>query len=307
MDRTTGTPAWRYDTRADGEAAQFHGEPLLIGDAIVVPSDTDRGDGHLYCFDAKTGEVRWKVSFGHGIATTPLLVSDRIVVVSAEGEVAAIDPKTGNVVWKVSPAGALKPLPYVFSPVTARGRIFVADNIGKVFSLDGSNGKTVWSTALAGRPNTSLTLVDNAIVVGTSDGFLNWIDAASGTIAQRVRLTSFPYGTPIFRPPLLFVLAGESKSKLLALDAKSGAVRWEQETPKEWTTYRPLVFGSVVIVGTQDKDLCAFNRSDGTRRWCRPVGQIPRGLGVSAAGDTLYVGSLSGKVQVYRLGKPDVE
>ena len=96
-------------------------------------------------------------------------------------------------------------------------------------------------------------------------------------------------------------------SKLLALDAKSGAVRWEQETAKEWTTYRPLVTGSVVIAGTQDKDLCAFNRSDGTRRWCRPVGQIPRGLGTSAAGDTLYVGSLSGKVQVYRLGKSDVE
>ena len=95
LDRTKGTPAWRYDTTADGEAAQFHGEPLLIGDTIIVPSDTE-GDGHLYCFNAKTGDVRWKVRFKHGITTSPLLVSGRIVVVSAEGEVAAIDPKTGN-------------------------------------------------------------------------------------------------------------------------------------------------------------------------------------------------------------------
>lgn len=306
MDRTSGTPAWFYDTAADGEAAQFHGEPLLIGDTIVVPSDTD-GDGHLYCFDAQTGEVRWKVRFRHGVATTPLLVSDRVVVVSATGEVAAIDPKTGSVAWKVAPAGPLTPLPFVPSPARARGRIFVADNVGKVFALDGSNGKTVWSTPLAGRANTALTLVGNRIVIGTSDGFLNWIDADSGAIAKRVRLTGFAYGTPISAPPLLFVLAGGTKSKLLALDAKSGAVRWEQETPKEWTTYRPLVTGSVVIVGTEDKDLCAFNRTDGTRRWCRPVGQIPRGLGTSAAGDMLYVGSLAGKVQVYRLGKRDVE
>lgn len=251
--------------------------------------------------------MRWKVRFKHGVATTPLLVSGRVVVVSAEGEVAAIDPKTGSMAWKVAPAGPLKSLTYLASPVTARGRIFFADNVGKVFALDASNGKTVWSTPLAARANSSLVLVGNTIVVGTSDNFLNWINAGSGAIAQRVRLTSFPYGTLISSSPLLFVLVGETKSKLLALDAKSGAVRWEQETPKEWTTYRPLVTGSVVIVGTQDKDLCAFNRSDGTQRWCRPVGQIPRGLGTSAASDTLYVGSLSGKVQVYRLGKSDVE
>ena len=27
LDRTKGTPIWLYDTRADGSAAQFHGEP----------------------------------------------------------------------------------------------------------------------------------------------------------------------------------------------------------------------------------------------------------------------------------------
>jgi serine/threonine-protein kinase len=226
-------------------------------------------------------------------------------VVSADGEVAAIDPKTGRVAWKVAPAGPLKRITYIASPIIARSRIVFADNVGKVFALDGSNGKTVWTTPLAARPNTSLVLVGNTIVIGTMDGFLNWIDSASGAITKRVRLSSFPYGTPISAPPLLFALVGENKSKLVAVDAKSGEVRWERATPKEWTTYRPLVTGSVVIVGTQDKDLCAFNRSDGTQRWCRPIGQIPRGLGT--AGDTLYVGSLSGKVQVYRLGKTDVE
>jgi outer membrane protein assembly factor BamB len=306
LHRTNGTPAWLYDTKADGKAAQFHGELLLIGDTIVVPSDTD-GDGHLYCFNAKTGDVQWKVPFKHGVGTTPLLVSGRIVVVSAEGEVAAIDPKTGHVEWKVSPAGQLQSLTYLASPATALGHIVVADNVGKVFALDGSNGKTIWSASLAAHANTSFVLIGGTIVIGTSDRFLNWIDAGSGAIARRVRLAALPYGTLISSPPFLFVLVQGTTSKLLALDAKSGAVRWEQETAKEWTTYRPLVTGSVVIVGTEDKDLCAFNRSDGTRRWCRPVGQIPRGLGVSAAGDTLYVGSLSGKVQVYRISKSDVE
>jgi hypothetical protein len=57
----------------------------------------------------------------------------------------------------------------------------------------------------------------------------------------------------------------------------------------------------VVIVGSEEKEVCAFRRSDGALRWCRSIGQTPRGLGT--ARDALYVGSLSGKVQVYRLGK----
>src|SRR5258708_38406521 len=89
LNRGNGKPKSSYDTKADGEAAQFHGELLLIGDTIVVPTDTD-GDGHLYAFDVETGDMRWKVAFKFGVATTPLLVSGRVVVAAANGEVAAI-------------------------------------------------------------------------------------------------------------------------------------------------------------------------------------------------------------------------
>ena len=40
LDRTTGTPIWRYDTKSDGSAAQFHGEPLLIGDHVIKRKHT---------------------------------------------------------------------------------------------------------------------------------------------------------------------------------------------------------------------------------------------------------------------------
>ena len=81
----------------------------------------------------------------------------------------------------------------------------------------------------------------------------------------------------------------------------TGFLKWKRETPKEWTTYRPLVTGSNVIVGSEERDLCAFDRTSGEVRWCRSVGQIPRGLGVSSDG-ILYVGALSGVVQAFPLG-----
>src|SRR5207253_9740220 len=123
----------------------------------------------------------------------------------------------------------------------------------------------------------------------------------SADIKKRIRLEEgHPSGTPILASPLLFVLAAGGKGNLIALDAESGAIRWKQETPKEWTTYRPLVTGSAVIVGSEEKNLCAFDQATGAARWCRPVGQIPRGLGLSGDG-IVYVGSLSGVVQAFRL------
>ncbi|HEX2121302.1 MAG TPA: PQQ-binding-like beta-propeller repeat protein, partial [Thermoanaerobaculia bacterium] len=249
-------------------------------------------------------ELLWKVPFAHGVATTPLLMDDRLVVVSAQGEVAAVEPKSGKVLWRVAPAGVLKSIPYIVSPARAAGRVFVADNTNQILALSSGDGATLWRKTLTGRANTSLVVIGEHLVVGTTDRYLNWIAVKTGEIKKRVPLGGIPYGTPVSSGALLFVLVSTGKSRLVALDTATGAVRWEQETPKEWSTYRPLVTGSVVIVGNDDNDLCAFDRADGKRRWCRPVGQTPRGLGISRDG-ILYVGSLSGIVQAFRIGSAD--
>ena len=290
LDRATGKARWEDDTRADGPKAQFHGEPLLAGKRLIVAADAEP-QAHLYAFDSATGEVLWKVPFANGVTTSPMLVGERIVVASAMGEVAAVDPATGAVKWRVSPAGAIRT---TWSPVASGKRVFVA--LGdKLFAIDAVTGATLWQTALPARANTSLAIAGKHVVAGTFDGTIVWVAIDSGEITKRVHLDKYPYGTIIAAPPLLFVLSG---GNLLALDAESGAVRWKRETPREWTTYRPLVSGADVIAGTEEKELCAFDRATGETRWCADAGVVPRGLG--AADDVLYVGALSGAVQAIR-------
>ena len=299
LDRKSGTPLWSYDTAADGPAAQFHGEPLVLGTRVVIPTDSDP-KGHLYAFDIASGDLLWKLPFNHGVSTSPLLAGDAVVALSAEGELVAVAPKTGNVIWSKTPAGAVQPTSFLPSPAYAAGRILIADNTDKVLAVDARSGQTSWLATLPARANTSLVVALDQLVVGTMDGYLNWLALDSGKVTRRVHLDGHPYGTPILASPLLFVLAGNN---LVALDAESGAVRWKQKTSKEWTTYRPLVAGSTVIAGSTEKDLCAFDRNSGERRWCRAAGEVPRGLGISSDG-MLYAGSLSGVVQAFRLTGP---
>lgn len=298
LDRATGDPVWVYDTRADGSPAEFHGEAVLLGDRLIVPTDT-QPKGHLYSFDLASGELLWKLPFPSGVATTPLLVGDRLYAVSVEGDVVSVEPKSGRIVWRVTPAGALKPRPFP-SLAYAPKRILVADNTNQVLALDPANGATLWRKTLSGRANASLIVVGDEVVVGTADGYLHWLAVQSGEVKKRMKLEGMPYGTPVRSDGLLFVLVSTGKSKLIALDVKSHEVRWEQETAKEWTTFRPLVAGSLVMAGNEDQELCAFDRTSGERKWCRKVGQTPRGLGLSADG-ILYVGSVRGLVQAFRI------
>ena len=290
LDRADGTPRWSYDTRADGARAQFHGEPLLLGKRVIIPTDADPA-GHLYAFDTASGELLWKLPFDQGVAATPLLVDGRIVAVAKTGDVVAVDPERGAIAWRQH-VGDVS----TWSPAAAGKRVFVADKTNSVVAFDAATGATLWRTTIGARPNTALVVIGKTLVVGTQDGGLHWLALDSCAVTKHVSLGGMPYGTPIYAPPLLYVLA---KGNLVALDAESGAVRWKQETPREWTTYRPLVNGATIIAGTEEKTLCAFDRMSGETRWCRDVGQVPRGLGVDSDG-TLYVGSLSGVVQAFR-------
>lgn len=298
LRRDTGEPLWLYDAHADGGEPQFHGEPRLLGDALIIPTDAEP-NGFVYSFDPRTGDLRWKVPFKGGVATTPLLVGKQLAAVAVDGTVASIDPSTGTVTWKVSPSGPTTALPWVPSPAAAEGRIFFADNRGKVFALDATTGKTIWRRELSGRVNTSLIVVGKTVVAGTSDGALVRVATDTGDTAGLMKLAGHPYGTLISSPPLLFVLVKSEEASVVALDMTTEKIRWQRGTPKEWTTYRPLVVGTTVIVGSEDKDLCAINVSDGSPGWCRAVDGIPRGLGISDD-RVLYVGTLAGRVSAYR-------
>jgi outer membrane protein assembly factor BamB len=301
LDRTDGKVIWRYDTSADGEPAQFHGEPVLAGQTVIVASDAEP-ESHLYSFDLDTGSVQWKLSQPGGFATTPLLVKDRLIAVSTEGTVVAIEPSRGRLLWKTTPAGRLEPQPFIPSPASSDDHVFLADNLGALYCLKASTGKTIWVRDLSDRASTGVVTVDDDVIVGTVDGYMNWIRARSGDVIQRMKLDGQPYGTPVVSRGRLLALVKGSRWKLVSLNAKTGAIIWERDSEAEWSTYRPLLRDSLVVIGNTDHTLCAFSQTDGTPAWRHTIDGVPRGLGGSPD-RILFVGTLSGAVQAYALAE----
>ena len=52
LDKRTGQVKWEYDITKDGDQHEFHGDPLITDELVVI--GTDGKMGHVYAFEQST-------------------------------------------------------------------------------------------------------------------------------------------------------------------------------------------------------------------------------------------------------------
>ena len=103
-----GEPVWRYDTRDDGEPAQFHGNPIVTDRLVVTPSDATAA-GYVYAFERATGEPVWKQPVDGGIVTDLLRAGPSALGVSGRGELTSLGLDDGSSGGASRPKGNASP------------------------------------------------------------------------------------------------------------------------------------------------------------------------------------------------------
>jgi outer membrane protein assembly factor BamB len=83
---------------------------------------------------------------------------------------------------------------------------------------------------------------------------------------------------------------------VVALDARTGAIRWEAATAGI-NEVAPLLVGDLVLVASNDGAVHAFDVADGTERWRVPTEGVPYTPTVAAG--TLLVPTALGELTAY--------
>ncbi|WP_026361375.1 PQQ-binding-like beta-propeller repeat protein [Amycolatopsis nigrescens] len=199
-------------------------------------------DGKFYATDAKTGATKWAfdlASVGEGggvVLDGPTVARGKVYFGDSRGYVYALDQRTGKPVWAKDfdqhPAGM-----HTSSPLYHNGRIYVgsssAENTitdlnypcctfrGHLDSIDADTGELAWRYYTIPEPKPNGTWPSGATKYEPSGGGV-WsspvIDEKTGTLYVG---TGQNYTGS----------AGDFDS-LLALDARTGAVRWKQQVTK---------------------------------------------------------------------------
>lgn len=215
LHATDGGEAWSYEQPVPRLTLRGNGAPVVDGDTVFAGLD----NGKVIALSLTTGDLLWTttVAPSHGrteierlvdIDSPVRVVGDDVFVVGYQGRVAMLARDTGQLWWG-------RDLSSNRGLVTDGDMLYVTAADSSVVALRRRDGTPVWTQdAMLHRGLTAPALSGDALVVGDFEGYLHWLDVATGQMLARGktgggRMTNAP------------VAAGD----LLLLETDSGEVQ----------------------------------------------------------------------------------
>jgi len=206
LDATTGERLWIYDRTVPALTLRGTSTPVIANGLVIAGFD----GGRVTALELKTGKLVWetKVAVSRGrselermvdIDAQPLIVGDAIYVTTFQANVSAISLQNGQVLWQrdISSHAELG---------ADAKNLYVTDAMGNVWALDRFSGASIWKQEkLTHRQVTGPAILGDRIIVGDFEGYLHWLDKATGDISARTQIDSDPILTqPIVSNNILF-------------------------------------------------------------------------------------------------------
>ena len=226
LNAADGTKLWRYKTERPVVAC-----PRIADGKVFIGGS----DGKFRALNLADGKLRWEFEGVSGfVETRPLLYGGKIIFGAWDGHLYALDGKTGALAWKwKGDRGGALLSPAACWPVAADGKIFIVAPDRKMTAIDAKTGEQIWrSGEFEGRETIGLSEDGKRVYIRAMNDF---IYAVSATAKQPQKLwqTDGGFGYDINSAMLVerggVVFYGTKNGLLMALDGKTGAMKWQHK------------------------------------------------------------------------------
>ena len=190
LDGNTGERLWVYDRTVPALTLRGTSTPVIANGIVIAGFD----GGRVTALDLKTGKLAWetRVAISRGrselermvdIDTQPLIMGDVIYITTFQANVAALALETGQILWQRDISS--------HTEIGADGsNLYVTDEKGHVWALDRFSGASIWKQEkLQARKTTGPAVLGDKVVVGDLEGYLHWMDKATGDFVARTRVS----------------------------------------------------------------------------------------------------------------------
>ena len=222
----SGKEAWRYTT----------GRPIVasprIADGMVYIGSSE---GIFHALDLASGKPVWQFDGLAGfVEAKPLVYDGKVIFGAWDQHLYALDAKTGKLAWKWKgdkPGTLLSPA--ACWPVAANGKVFIVAPDRKMTALDARTGGQLWRTgAYVVRESIGLSQDQTRFYVRAMNDFF-YAFSTSAAHPDKVWELNAGFGYDINSAMLVekdgVVFYGTKNDLLFALDAKTGAIKWEHK------------------------------------------------------------------------------
>jgi outer membrane protein assembly factor BamB len=256
---------FRGDAQHSGIYQQL-GVPLLhgikwkfkTGGAVIsTPAVIDgtayfgSNDHYLYAVNLADGVQRWRFKTGSRVTSSPAVYNGLVYFASYDGNIYAVDAKSGEQRWKFASAGERR-----FTGHHLHGADPAGESMPDPFDFYLS----------------SPTVDANTVYVGSGDGNIYALDAASGALRWKFRTGNVVHASPAIADGMVYI--GSWDSYFYAIDAASGQERWRFKTGEDHEIANQVgiqssaaVVDGMVYFGCRDSNLYALDAVSGTKKW----------------------------------------
>ena len=246
LDTANGAERWRFAESISAAAA-----PVIDNGVVFTASDA----GRLFALDAATGQEKWHYDAGSATGRASAVAGGLVFFGTADGQLRVVDAATGQEHWQFASGQTSEPLR---TPTVSNGVVYV--NVGPtLYAFDATTGAEHWRTTFYGaRP---VTTAGGMLYTAGLDGNIYALDPADGSI-QWTFNTGVGNATapaPSLVGDTLYAVSGQYA--LYALDATTGAERWEIPLDGAEVDTGPSVANSMIYVGTKLGTFYAFGGS----------------------------------------------
>ena len=235
LDNRTGKEVWQYsypcrNTNYPGPRTT----PAVDGNYVYTLS----WEGHLFCFDAKTGSVVWKRHLvdenlsrrpGWGFSGSPVVDGDLLILTAAKSGI-ALDKRTGKVIWKSESAQCSLPSPVLFN--SAGKRLAAIPNGSKLYAVDVKTGKIQWEQSRDSNMDIDPILFgDKMLIQGNRNSTLVNVGGAQPKVVKEFNNMRFnPFLNFVVIDGYVYGFHNDRRSdNLSCLDLNTGELKWQQD------------------------------------------------------------------------------
>lgn len=189
LDARNGRRLWLHDRTPPVLTLRGTGSPVIVGSLALVGLD----GGRVVALNLRDGRVAWEAEVAAPRGRTelermvdidgdPVVMGNEVYAASYQGRLVGIGLHNGRVAWGRE-----------FSSHIGVGvdgeRVYAVDSDYRVWAFDRFSGAAIWRQEdLQGVRLTAPVVYRDYLLVGDSDGYLNWLSVRDGELLDRTRV-----------------------------------------------------------------------------------------------------------------------